>query len=107
MSQTETAAAVADRGRRRGGSESGPRQRNRRSAGGLHQLPWRRLVNPYRPIEVLTPEQMDRVHEASMRILEELGLEFLSEEALYIVARAVASVDRSTRRVSFDRWLIA
>src|SRR5262249_44984327 len=35
-----------------------PRRRPRRVAGSLSQPPWRRLVNPYRPVEVLRPEQL-------------------------------------------------
>jgi trimethylamine--corrinoid protein Co-methyltransferase len=45
-------------------------------AGGLRQLPWRRVTNPYRPIEILSEDQVEAIHEASLRILEEMGLEF-------------------------------
>ncbi len=108
MSGIERNTVLAERGGRRGrGGESGPRQRTRRAAGGLRQLPWRDLVNPYRPIEVLDPEQIQRIHETSMQILEELGLEFLSDAALDILAKAGAAVDRSSRRVRMDRGLVA
>ena len=90
----------------RGGAE-GDRRRARREAGGLKQLPWRNLVNPYAPIDVLDPERLEKIHDASLRILEELGLEFLSEEALAILAKAGADVDRSTKCVRFDRGLVA
>ncbi|WP_119462192.1 trimethylamine methyltransferase family protein [Rhodospirillaceae bacterium SYSU D60014] len=89
------------------GAAGGPRRRSRREVGGLKQLPWRNLVNPYKPIEVLTPEQLDRIHDASMRILETYGLEFLNDEALGILEKAGATVDRSNNRVRFDRGLIA
>jgi trimethylamine--corrinoid protein Co-methyltransferase len=85
----------------------GARRKTRREAGGFRQPPWRNLVNPYRPIEVLRPEQLDRIHDASMRILETFGLEFLNDEALDILAAAGADVDRSNHRVRFDRHLIA
>ncbi|HUL09978.1 MAG TPA: trimethylamine methyltransferase family protein [Candidatus Acidoferrum sp.] len=94
--------------RRRGdGDASTTRRRARREAGGLPQSPWRNLVNPYAPIEVLTGEQLERIHDASMRILETHGLEFLNDAALDLLAGAGASVDRGTRRVRFDRGLIA
>ena len=83
-----------------------PRARPVRPSGGIPQLPWRRIRHPYRPLEVLNEEQLQRIHDASMTLLETQGLEFLSEEALDILARAGAEVDRGTRRVRFDRALV-
>src|SRR5882672_11080569 len=93
--------------RRADGDASTMRRRARREATGLPQPPWRNLVNPYEPIEVLTAEQLERIHDTSMRILETHGLEFLNDAALDLLARAGASVDRGTRRVRFDRHMIA
>ena len=76
------------------------------SALSLPQPSWRRLVNPYPPVEVLEPEALDRLHDASMTILERFGLEFLSDEALDILARAGAEVDRASRRVRMGRGLV-
>ncbi|MGH6959493.1 MAG: trimethylamine methyltransferase family protein [Dongiaceae bacterium] len=84
-----------------------PRRRVRREAGAFNQLPWRQLRNPYRPTEVLTPEQLDRLHDTSMRILETTGLEFLNDRALDTLAAAGATVDRANNRVRFDRTLVA
>src|SRR5579863_722812 len=72
----------------------------------LPQPPWRRLVNPYLPVEVLGPEAMDRIHEASLAILERFGLEILNDEALAILTGAGAEVDPRTRRVRMDRGLV-
>jgi trimethylamine--corrinoid protein Co-methyltransferase len=83
------------------------RQRARRSGGaGIHQLPWRRLVNPYRPIEILSTDQVEAIHAASLRVLEELGIEFLDDEVLDILAKAGADVNRADKLVRFDRGLI-
>ena len=82
------------------------RHRVRRKVGGLTQLPWRRLANPYKPLEILSADQVEAIHDASMRVLETLGVEFLSETALNHLARAGASVDRSNSRVRFDRALV-
>src|SRR5262245_298682 len=70
------------------------------------QPDWRRIANPYAPVEVLKPEQVERIHDASMRILEDFGLEILNAEALDILAAAGAEVDRSTNRVRLDRALV-
>jgi trimethylamine--corrinoid protein Co-methyltransferase len=82
------------------------RRRERRVAGGLKQLPWRHYRNPYKPIEVLRPEQLEKIHEASLRILEEIGMEFLDAEALSILKAAGAKVDMASQRVKLDRGLV-
>ncbi len=84
-----------------------PNRRAERGGARLKQLPWREIVNPYAPIEVLRPEQLERIHEASLEVLENIGMEFLDDEALDILDRAGAQVDRGNRRVRFDRGLIA
>jgi trimethylamine--corrinoid protein Co-methyltransferase len=38
------------------------------------------LFNPYEPIAALDPESLDLIHDASMRILEDIGLEILNGE---------------------------
>jgi trimethylamine--corrinoid protein Co-methyltransferase len=64
------------------------------------------LKNPLSPVEVLTPEQVERIHEASMQILEEIGLDFLDEEALDVWQAAGARVDRAEQHVWPDRGLV-
>ena len=81
-------------------------QRKPRSGGGFKQPPWRRVSNPYKPIEVLREEQLEAIHLASLEVLENLGLEFLSDEALSILDAAGADVDHATKLVRFDRGLI-
>ena len=83
------------------------RRRKRRTSGGLKQLPWRSITNPYDPIEVLDEEQVERIHEASLEVLETLGMKILSDQALDLLDSAGADVDRESRRVRFDRGLIA
>lgn len=73
----------------------------------LPQLPWRSVVNPFSPMTVLSEEQLEAVHETSMRILEELGIEVMSPRALDIFARAGATVDKDTMTVRIDRGLVA
>ena len=73
----------------------------------MRQLPWRSLRNPYAPIEVLSEAQVEAIHDASMRILEEVGMNFLHPEAHAILAAAGAEVDPATDRVRFDRGQIA
>jgi trimethylamine--corrinoid protein Co-methyltransferase len=78
------------------------RRRPRRTTGRLEQLPWRSLVNPFRPLEVLSADQVETIHAASLRILSEIGMEVLGDRALDALAQAGARVDRGTRRVRMD-----
>ena len=83
-------------------SHDGPHRRPRRGPAGVPQLPWRRLVNPFRPVEILSADQVEAIHHASLRILSDIGLEVLGDRALDTFVRAGARVDRSTRNVRLD-----
>jgi len=61
------------------------------------------LFNPYDPIEALDAEALDLIHDGSMRILEELGLEVLNENALGLYEQDGARVDWDRQRVYLDR----
>lgn len=78
------------------------RRRPRRGAPGIVQVPWRRLVNPFRPLEVLSADHLEAIHAASLRILSEIGVEVMGDRTLEAFAAAGATVDRSTRRVRLD-----
>ena len=84
----------------------GRRGRQRRDASALAQLPLRALRNPYRPIEVLSEDQVEAIHDTSMQILEEIGMDFLHPEARDILEKAGARVEAGTERVRFERGLI-
>jgi trimethylamine--corrinoid protein Co-methyltransferase len=51
-------------------------------------------------------DQLAQIHDASMRILEEFGIEVLSPRALSILDAAGAEVDHASGLVRFDRGLI-
>ena len=79
----------------------------RRAAAGPAQLPWRRDTNPYAPLEVLSADQVEAIHQASLTILEEIGVQFMSPEALSLLAAGGARVDHGAQEVRFDRGLVA
>jgi trimethylamine---corrinoid protein Co-methyltransferase len=79
------------------------RNRERRSRGGsLKQLPWRNYRNPYKPIEVLSAEQVEKIHQASLKILQQIGIDFLDEPARARLKAGGAEVDPASQRVRFD-----
>ncbi len=77
-------------------------RRARRTVGGIAQLPWRRLVNPFRPLEIVSVDELESIHRASLRVLAEVGVEVLGDLALDLLAASGAAVDRLARRVRFD-----
>ena len=58
------------------------------------------------PVTVLSQVQEERIHNASMQILEEIGIDFWDEEALDCWEAAGARVDREDRHVWMDRNLV-
>ncbi len=77
--------------------------RARRPLGGrLPQLPWRDVVNPYPPLEILSPDQVDAIHQCSLRILAELGIELMSPRAREAMRAFGAQTDEQTGNVRLD-----
>ncbi len=70
------------------------------------QLPWREVRNPFPPLDILSADQIEHVHSASLDVLEELGMEVLGGDARQFYREAGADVDDSSMRVRFDRGLI-
>ncbi|MEW5988672.1 MAG: trimethylamine methyltransferase family protein [Chloroflexota bacterium] len=56
--------------------------------------------------ELLTPEQVVRVHEASLEILEQVGMQVRNQRAREILARHGCPVDDQTERVRFPRAVV-
>ncbi|MBO9453520.1 trimethylamine methyltransferase family protein [Tropicibacter sp. R16_0] len=89
--------------KRRGGGRAGAAAR--RGGAVIEQMPWRLPVNTDRPTEPLGPEGVEAIHEGAMRILEEIGVAFLNEEALGILREAGCKIDGDI--VRFDRhWIM-
>lgn len=71
----------------------------------VRQLPWRRLRNPYQPLEIVSADELEAIHLTSLKVLEELGIEFLSEAARRRLKAAGADVRPDGPLVRFDRAL--
>lgn len=71
----------------------------------IPQLPRKNLRNRFAPIEALDEEQLDLLHNASLTILEEQGIEVLGDQALDLFRRAGADVDHNGM-VKMDRGLV-
>ena len=58
-------------------------------------------------MRLLSDDQVEAIHEASLTILENLGIELMSPRGLDLLARAGAGVDRASQTVRLDRGLVA
>ncbi len=94
------AAPEARSSPRRGGRVG---RRQARDAATPDRRIYRRLRNPYPPIEVLSEDQVEAIHDASMTILEELGIRVRLPEARQILKQAGATVDEAGEIVRFGR----
>ena len=66
-------------------------------------------INPVAPRlkwDVLDPRDLERIHEATLEIMEEVGIRFPSDRALAVLEGAGCDVDRSTEIVKLPRALV-
>ncbi len=88
---------------RRGG---GRRGKSTRSGSGLAQLPWRSVENPYPPMEMANPDQMQALHDTSIRILSELGIRVMGDRVMDLFEAAGAIVDRDEKVIRIDESIV-
>ncbi|NRP20069.1 hypothetical protein LPJGGPFB_03328 [Ensifer adhaerens] len=86
--------------RRRPGGRGG--ERTRKSTGGKYL----NLVNTQSKSSVLSDDALEAIHDASLTILEEIGMDVILPEARERMKAAGADVTPGTDRVRFDRGLI-
>ena len=72
----------------------------------VEQLPWRRFKNPYKPIEILNPDQLEAIHQSSLRLLSDVGIKVLDPEARRLLADAGCKVEETGEIVHFDPDLV-
>src|SRR4051812_16035906 len=79
--QRQRAMSVERRGRRKGAASlSGD------------QLPWSQPRMTMEPSRILSDDHLEAIHQKSLRVLEEIGMDILHPEARDILARAGAIV---------------
>lgn len=85
---------------RRGGS----RRKRGDGPSGPAQPPWRTLRRHFEPVRAVSEDQLESIHQASMRVLAETGMDFLHPRARELWAGAGADVDGD--RVRMDGELV-
>ena len=77
--------------RKRGGGRAG--HAARRSPAVISQAPWHVPVNPDRPTEPMPQAGVEALHDTAMRVLENIGVAILNQEARAILKQAGCKVD--------------
>jgi trimethylamine--corrinoid protein Co-methyltransferase len=70
------------------------------------QKPFRQPRHVYKPVEAVSADELESIHDASMRVLEEIGIDFLHEEAKDILKAAGAEITPGSDRVRMDRAMV-
>jgi trimethylamine---corrinoid protein Co-methyltransferase len=89
--------------KRRAGGRAG--NATRRGTAVIDQMPWRIPINTDAPTEPLRPEGVQAIHDGAMRILEDIGIEFLNTEALDLFRAAGCMVNGTNVRMGRD-WVM-
>ncbi|MRG54435.1 methyltransferase [Phyllobacterium sp. SYP-B3895] len=82
------------------------RERRLASAGSVRQMPFGGVTNRYPPIAILSTDEIEAIHRASLRLLSETGIEILHDESRTLLKAAGADIDMSNLRVRFDPAMV-
>ncbi len=94
---------ASDTKKRRAGGRAG--NRDRRSGELFKQMPWRVPVNRDKPVEPLDESGVQAIHDGAMWVLEEIGIEFLNDEALDLYRQAGCTVEGQNVKMGRD-WVM-
>jgi trimethylamine--corrinoid protein Co-methyltransferase len=84
------------------------RRGRRRRDGGDHaaalppQAPWGQPIRRFDPVDLVGEEEIEIIHQTSLQILDEIGMDFLNPQARSMLHEAGARVDPDSARVRFD-----
>ena len=82
------------------------RERRLAESAGIRQMRFAHVENRYRPIEVMSADEVEAIHHASLRLLRDTGMEIMHAESRGLLKLAGADVDEATQRVRFDPAMI-
>lgn len=82
------------------------RERRLAESAGIRQMRFAHVENRYRPIEVMSADEVEAIHRASLGLLRDTGMEIMHAESRRLLKAAGADVDEATQRVRFDPAMI-
>ena len=99
VTASETPGSEAPTARRRGGRRGGAHGTGQDLP---EQRPWGQPTMRLRPTEVVSEDELEAIHLASLHILRDTGIDFLDPESRDLLRAAGADVDPDSARVRFD-----
>ena len=73
---------------------------------GFEQPPFRQLRIPYAPTKLVSDDELEAIHLASLRVLKEIGVDVLHDEARRLMKEHGADLREGSERVRFDGDLL-
>lgn len=83
-------------------SSTSRRERRLAEGAGIRQMPFCKVVNRYPPMQVVSADEIEAIHHASLALLRDTGMEIMHDESRKLLRAAGADVDEATQRVRFD-----
>ena len=78
-------------------------ERGQRTPGAIAQPAWAPLRYRYAPLDLLSADQVESIHQTALTILEDIGIKVLGPNARKAFAEAGFRVDETEEHVHFDR----
>jgi trimethylamine---corrinoid protein Co-methyltransferase len=63
-------------------------------------------LSSFPPLDLISRDELESIHQAALDVLKEIGIDFLHDEARAMLKGAGADVDSASRRVRFDPDLV-
>lgn len=82
------------------------RGRRQKAAPAIRAVNYRQLRNPFTPQSVFSEDEIAKLHDSAMRVLEELGIKVLLPEARAFFKAAGAKVDEPEQMVYLGREIV-
>ena len=102
MSDDKPDDAPVRRERRGGRAARGQRAAEAKA----EQKPFRQPQRRFPPMQIVSGDELEAIHDTSLKVLEEIGMDFLDADARALLKSAGADVREGSPRVRFDRGLI-
>ncbi len=83
-------------------SREGGRRRDGEGQRGIQQLPWKQPRRLFPPMRLVSDDELEAMHLASLQVLEEIGMEVVLPEAREIFQKAGALVEGERVRIGRD-----
>lgn len=82
------------------------RRGQKKAPGSVRRVDYKQLKNPLIRQTAFSDDRVEAIHENALRVIEELGIRVLNDEARQYFKSAGASVDEATQMVSIDRAMV-